>query len=474
MGRDHFALQQSELQLPLTVRLEDGQSLELQTITRSLPKQRVAGVASYEGKSVFVKFFYDEAKCLRHWQRDQEGVSYLIESGLPTAQMILATKSIEPVGYVIIFEYLTPIQSLYHAWKSAESDSKEVLMKSVLAAFVQQHTLGVCQTDPHLNNFVFYQDTLLTLDGGGVEKQSRPLNRKQSLQYLAEFSAQLYPHEVNILEAQIPSYIAARDWLNEDDDLPLFRQYYQKSAEKRVAKMLTKIYRNCSAFVEHVSVNRKLLLDRAFDSAEMITFLQNPESQLPEDKAAWLKDGNTCTVWKAVVNGVPLVVKRYNIKSFSHGVSRALRRTRASVSWENAHRLTISGIKTPRPVALVEVKKGPIQREAYFITEFQPGVSCREYFSAENQGGGGQEAMAAKVVLLLQRFFALKLSHGDLKASNLMIGDDDAVMIDLDAMKLHSSQSEFEKAKAKDITRLLKNWSGQSEVLAWFEKVGNV
>jgi tRNA A-37 threonylcarbamoyl transferase component Bud32 len=471
VSRDHFALQQSELELPLTIRLEGGVSIELQTITRSLPKSRASGVASYQNKSVFVKFFYDEAKSLRHWQRDQEGVSYLIDSGLPTAQMVLASKSIEPAGYVIIFEYLTPTQSLYHAWKKADLDTQEGLMKTILAAFVRQHALGVCQTDPHLNNFVFYQDNLLTLDGGGVEKQSRPLNRQQSLQYLAEFAAQLYPHEVSVLEAQIPSYIAARDWLDEDDDLPLFKQYYVKSAEKRITKMLTKIYRNCSAFVEYVLVNRKAMLDRAFDSPEMLAFLQNPESQLPDDKAQWLKDGNTCTVWAAVVNGVPLVVKRYNIKNFSHGVNRALRRTRASISWENAHRLAISGIKTPRPVALIEVKKGLIQREAYFITEFQPGVSCREYFSVENHSREGQEAMAAKIVQLLQRFFALKLSHGDLKASNLMIGDDEAVMIDLDAMKLHTSHSEFEKAKAKDIKRLLQNWSGQPEVLAWFDKV---
>ena len=51
------------------------------------------------------------------------------------------------------------------------------------------------------------------------------------------------------------------------------------------------------------------------------------------------------------------------------------------------------------------------------------------------------------------------VSHGDLKASNFLLEDGRAVIIDLDAMKEHSIIKVREKALNKDLKRFLRNWS---------------
>ena len=55
------------------------------------------------------------------------------------------------------------------------------------------------------------------------------------------------------------------------------------------------------------------------------------------DKGIKLKEGNTNTVALVKTDAGQFVIKRYNIKTISHRISRLFRRTRASRSWENGH-----------------------------------------------------------------------------------------------------------------------------------------
>ena len=107
-------------------------------------------------------------------------------------------------------------------------------------------------------------------------------------------------------------------------------------------------------------------------------------------------------------------------------------------------------------------------REAYFITEFQAGISCRDYFRDTNIPVADRKNMAEKVSVLLQRFFNRQFTHGDLKASNVMICGDEAVLIDLDSMQAHTQKKAFEQGKEKDVKRFLKNWVGDEVTTGWF------
>ena len=154
-----------------------------------------------------------------------------------------------------------------------------------------------------------------------------------------------------------------------------------------------------------------------------------------------------------------LVIKRYNIKNFSHGVARAFQNTRGWVSWANANRLNFLGIRTVAPVALVEDRFGPIRRKAYFITEYIEGADAMAL--AYNDDPSEEIGSIAKII---KDMSAAGISHGDLKASNFILGSDGPVIIDLDSMKEHRGQFAKHRAQKRDIARFMKNWASEPQV----------
>ena len=57
-----------------------------------------------------------------------------------------------------------------------------------------------------------------------------------------------------------------------------------------------------------------------------------------------------------------------------------------------------------------------------------------------------------------------RISHGDLKGSNLLWQGGHWVLIDLDAMQHHLSAQRFARAYARDRARFLRNWPADSRL----------
>jgi tRNA A-37 threonylcarbamoyl transferase component Bud32 len=184
--------------------------------------------------------------------------------------------------------------------------------------------------------------------------------------------------------------------------------------------------------------------------------LENPEHLMTEPANVRLKSGNTCTVSLTEVSGQKVVVKRYNIKNFWHGLNRAWRPSRAAKAWSNAFRLNIDGIATAAPVALLERRWGMLRREAYFLAEYVDAPDIAEWMAAAPAEQRLPVAMAT--ARLLHKMQRLQLAHGDLKATNIKIVEGKPVLIDLDSLREHRCAWLFGKRHARDLRRLLKNW----------------
>jgi tRNA A-37 threonylcarbamoyl transferase component Bud32 len=185
-----------------------------------------------------------------------------------------------------------------------------------------------------------------------------------------------------------------------------------------------------------------------------------------------LKNGNTCTVALAKIGSKKMVIKRYNIKNFWHGVSRAFRPTRAAVSWANAHRLNILGIATAQPIALIEQRKlGFIKGKAYFLAEFVDAPDAAQYFTQTQDKAMRAEAIK-NIVTLFYKLFLLQISHGDMKATNIKILENKPVLIDLDSMRQHASTNQT--AHARDLRRFMHNWHNQPALYNAFVKTFKV
>jgi tRNA A-37 threonylcarbamoyl transferase component Bud32 len=202
----------------------------------------------------------------------------------------------------------------------------------------------------------------------------------------------------------------------------------------------------------------------------MAAFLADPDRYLEGEKVELLKDGNSSTVVRLKIGAVDLVVKRYNIKNVYHGLKRAVTRTRASKSWENAHLLNFCGIKTAPPVAMVESRRGTAPRISYFISEYVEGVPCEDFFKSNRFSREERERAAEQVAALLARLHGLQIRHGDLKASNIVIADRGPVLVDLDAMREYASAGSFHQAGVRDVRRFLQNWKDDRELSRFFQQ----
>src|SRR5690606_2834310 len=150
---------------------------------------------------------------------------------------------------------------------------------------------------------------------------------------------------------------------------------------------------------------------------------------------------------------------RYNLKSPLHALKRAIQPTRAAISWRNAQRLCFYGIATPRPIALVEERIGPLRRTAYFITEFNPGEAASAFFRRNDIADQQKADVAERIAVLIRRLRTLNLSHGDMKATNFLIARNEPSLIDLDAMRKHHDSSSAERALERDLQRFMQNWA---------------
>jgi hypothetical protein len=192
------------------------------------------------------------------------------------------------------------------------------------------------------------------------------------------------------------------------------------------------------------------------------------------------KNGNTCTVGLLKTNQIAndaqkIVIKRYNVKSLWHGVSRSFRKTRAAISWANAHRLKLFGIATVQPVALLEERFffGQLSRRSYFLSEFLDAPDVSEYFATERDKAKRAE-LVKHIVELFYRLYLLKISHGDMKASNLKVVDNQPVLLDLDSMKHHRFGLIAKHRHARDLRRFMRNWQADESLANAFKKVFKV
>jgi len=196
---------------------------------------------------------------------------------------------------------------------------------------------------------------------------------------------------------------------------------------------------------------------RALWDGPMRAFLADPEAAF--EAAQKLKQGNTATVARVPIGDRTWIVKRYNVKSRGHRLRQSLkRRSRARNAWRNGERLHEAGIPTARPVALLERHWGPVRGVAYLVMEDLGDLDLRRALATQ----APREDQVRAVVELFRRLAALRLSHGDTKATNFLVHGDRIALIDLDAMGAHPRT--FRREQAADLARFLANWQDDPAV----------
>lgn len=435
----------------LSLNLTSGAAtMSVRKVHRLLPGKRIVALAEDASGPLLIKVFVGRFAG-RYARRERQGAEAIADAGVPTPGFRWQASLQSGGGYVLAFDYLEHARNLIDEWEEADSrEARIALIAGVMPVLARLHEAGVVQNDIHPENFLMNQGEIFTIDGGDVTRHSTgPLSELASLENLALFFAQFRTAYDDLLPEALARYEASRDWPADVDRLGRLVEAVIAKREKRKNDYIDKAFRECTRFSCRRSFMRFEVCERSFDSPAMRDFLKDLDGAIA--RGHLLKDGHSATVARVDSPCGPLVVKRYNIKNGWHRLRRMFRRSRAWVSWANSHRLDFLGIKTVKPVALVEERFGPLRSRAFFVTEY---VHAPDASTLEEP----MEDQVRAIVDLLKSLSMAGVSHGDLKATNLLLSDEGAVILDLDSMTEHADADKRRTAQKRDLERFLKNW----------------
>lgn len=444
-----------EVEIELSGKLQVAQCVEL---LRLVPEKRVV-VKMLVGEQVFLAKIFLGAGGGKYCQREKEGVQALQDAGIQTAQLVGQAHLKDKGSKVLLLEYLSDVRHLSELIDARE-ETGDALLNSAIEIIAMMHEQGLQHKDCHLGNFLVAGQALYLIDGDAVTI-SNDLSQAKALENLALFFVQLPLFLLPRLSTLFSVYCVLRGWDQKVHQADCEAEVVQQR-EKRQRHFLKKIYRDCTQFKVIKRRTRFVVLDREAESPELITLICHLDEAIAEGEL--LKDGNSATVAKVMEGDKVFVVKRYNIKSVGHWLTRCWRPSRAWLSWRNAQLLTYYGIGTPKPIALIEQRCGGLRGRAYFVTEYAAASDALAYVEQVENDKLLLEKLAQQFTNLFKVMALLRISHGDFKGTNFLVNQSELTVIDLDSMQLHTSEKSLRRAIHKDQQRFMKNWSNNASV----------
>lgn len=441
--------------------LADGTQIVCRRVLRQLPGKREVFAGERQGVPVVAKLYLDPRRADVHARREVSGLAALAAAGLPGPELVYHGRDNQGRPVIVVGE-ITGAESLATRWEAADRTQRAALLRDMMKLLAAHHTAGISQNDLHLGNFLLTGDMIHSIDGDAVDARPQPLGRRRSVRNLALFCAQFLPDVDELSLVASAHYAEARGW-----SAPGLRARLPEAVAsarlRRWHKFRGKLFRDCSAIARRQTAAGNCLVVRGHLDT-LAGLLEDPDAGCPVDPKRRLKNGATATVWRTENGGLPVVVKRYNVKNRVHGARRLVKASRASVSWRNAHMLDFFGVATPKPLALIVPERRMTNRPAYFLAEWIAGEKLRPWIRAHLDRPEAIHWVGGEVAGVLRRMHATRISHGDLKASNFIVADERLFLIDLDAMRSHRTESGFRRAWEQDLRRFMANWQRFPEV----------
>jgi tRNA A-37 threonylcarbamoyl transferase component Bud32 len=236
------------------------------------------------------------------------------------------------------------------------------------------------------------------------------------------------------------------------------RIFSKKRAESFTYRGLKKYLRTSKRHIRIKTPDYTAELDIDFYAgAEPRDFIEQIDTLM--DAGEVLKKGDAVYVSHITWNNKNIVVKRYDHKGFIHSLRHTIKKSRARKGWLYAHFLGVLNIATPRALAYIEQRRGLLIWQSYLVTEYVEGEKLRHFLRDEDVTERQKLDAIQQVVGLLDMLWKYRVTHGDLKHTNVMITQNGPVLIDLDGMIVHRWELLYRNKRAKDMERFLRKTS---------------
>lgn len=440
------------------ITLDDGSTLTQLTPVRVLPQRRWVFRAQWSNKKVFAKVFIGE-QSQKYASRDAQGVQWLTQAGLATPALLWQGKSADARAFILIYAAIEPAENADVLYRTLPPAQGFHMLQQLVRTLAAQHAANLIQTDLHLKNFLVKDEQVWSLDGDGIKQAT--LSKRRCYKQLAELISKINVLDQHAWVARLLSeYEGTRAWPSTLLPKSLLVMAKQMKTEEVERFVMRKIFRNCSDVIWQ-ELNQSA---QAISVAGGLHVSDLPALEVAMHVGNVLKPGNTCTVVHTHLQDQSVVIKRYNIKNGWHALSRAWRPSRAAASWKNAHRLQYYGILTPQPLMMYERRYLGLRGRAYFVAAYSPWPDALTFFQ-QCTDAMLQARVIQQLVTLCYKWYLLKISHGDMKGTNLQVTEQgEIVVIDLDSMRQHRRTQMALRAHVRDIRRLLQNWKADTSL----------
>lgn len=153
-----------------------------------------------------------------------------------------------------------------------------------------------------------------------------------------------------------------------------------------------------------------------------------------------------------------LVATLYKTSSFKQVITNTIHNNPAYNCWGFAHYLRNKGLGTPEPLAYIEEKKMGLSYRSWYVCRFDGGISCADYFLHAPSFTPAMVTTASTIVDMFINLRECQLSHGKIKANNLLISSGMLSLIDLHCMQHHRVTDKAEQLWRLDINHFMDNW----------------
>ncbi|WP_194842450.1 lipopolysaccharide kinase InaA family protein [Endozoicomonas sp. OPT23] len=176
------------------------------------------------------------------------------------------------------------------------------------------------------------------------------------------------------------------------------------------------------------------------------------------DHAKIVKDDRSADIFLATdeCSQLDVIIKNYKFKGYGHCILRSLHISRAENYWNSAKLLEEINVRTPKPLALILKKSGPLCIESYVITEFIQGQTGQNFIDYPERFSEKETSnFVDGIISALKKMYSHHIIHGDTKTANFIQSQEGTYVIDLD------SSNRSKKGKdhfLKDLDRLERDW----------------
>jgi tRNA A-37 threonylcarbamoyl transferase component Bud32 len=447
----------NELPLKLTIRCiypKTGVESVLCTgLLRYIEGRRAVYDALWDKKSVIVKVFPHILSAKKHTNREWQGLINLKKRDIPAPKPLFYGKTQDKQWAVVmekISDSSTAIESLN---QTKDRAGKLNLLLDIYRELANYHKKGVLQQDLHLGNFLLANNKIYALDPSQMRFLPSELTRNESLRQLAMLLSGLPGSDKQHIDILCREYFKVRRWDFQKQDENLIAGQLIVQTKKIIRKSLKKWLRTGKRSVQIKTDNHISIFDRDFSNgADTFDFLERIDKLM--DEGHILKNGNTCYVSRLTWNERDIVIKRYNHKGLTHSLRHTIKGSRARRAWLQAHRLDMLDVATPKALAYIEQRKAGLIWTSYLVTEYVQGQEFCYFLEDQSLSEQDRSQTTRQVIELLDNIGKYKISHGDLKHSNILITQKGPTITDLDAMKMHRWNWAYKSRRIKDLERL--------------------